>query len=1054
MAHNSLGALAGGSDLKQRLSKALLEVSATLASVKSGALVQVWMPEHTHDGTIVLSCQGLPFAVAGVGDLLALFRCVSVRYRFSTDVMKPTLMGAIGRVYSTLEPEMSHNVQKYDKQVYLRVSEAQRCRVHSTLMVPVFGSDSRDTPLAVFELVQGDRDVTFPAVLSQLTSSLQAVNLFTTDLGIAATTAGLRKWPMHIDMLPAAEHDGAGVGRLSPTRDEPRRMNSAHRLQDVAEEKEPASSSSNVIATEEKPSPSASKGDEAGSRGAELASHGGLARLPAGNPVSGQPFTQGGGGFGALPTPNSAQFGTSLSAGGPRMLPGLAPAPPNAGTSAAAPGSGQSSGATGSKLETAPALPNGSQSPDGTTSGGAGGRQQPGAPPMDANNAQQLVSWLAQQSTTGNPTLGQLRALMEQQQQRKAEQAGASSLPQQTVMPAQPQPMDTQAGSAGPVAGMPPANMSGSPIKGSALQQSQPSIDLAAAAGTAAAAAAAAAGADKQGKVARSASVQRALGAGGGADADDGDGEDISSGGEDDESDDERAGGQRNSNRAGGGAGKRLRFEDLQAQFGLGLKEAANNLGICATTLKRACRRHGIKRWPRRQIAKLSKALNQMGYSGTPPPGLVQNAVVTAGASAAAQAAAKPKPAKKPDAAALQQATQLLFQQQLGAAAAAAAAAGGGGGMFPNMAAAGMVMGGQLQSIPQGLHGVYGLGAHLGQPQPQHQPQPQQQAGMFAGASFLGPMGAMVAAQHGGSAPPGAMGQGPHHALLGSMGSMGGGLGATMQMQGMGSLGGLPGGAMGAMQSAALGLQLQGGGGMQLQGAGSGGLQMHGHPAMLHPLLASGGFGMHQALQQQHLQQLQAQQHQQQAPNMLQHQAQQQQQQQAVLQQQQHQQQQAALQQQVHQQVQQQQHQHQQHQQQQHQQHQQQQHQQQLGGAALQQHLAGGVDTLGWLGQAQGSAAATAGSMGHGGMSLSVAMDVSGPRISCGDAHSPFTGLGMSPAISGAGGELCGLAEIPEEFIQNLNSGGPSQFGQLLKSGNLGGGLELMDLLGDDSAAR
>lgn len=41
--------------------------------------------------------------MAGVGDLLALFRCVSVRYRFSTDVMKPSLMGAIGRVYSTLE---------------------------------------------------------------------------------------------------------------------------------------------------------------------------------------------------------------------------------------------------------------------------------------------------------------------------------------------------------------------------------------------------------------------------------------------------------------------------------------------------------------------------------------------------------------------------------------------------------------------------------------------------------------------------------------------------------------------------------------------------------------------------------------------------------------------------------------------------------------------------------------------------------------------------------------------------------------------------------------
>jgi hypothetical protein len=47
--------------------------------------------------------QGLPFAIAGVGDLLALFRCVSCRYRFTTDVTRPALMGAIGRVYSSCE---------------------------------------------------------------------------------------------------------------------------------------------------------------------------------------------------------------------------------------------------------------------------------------------------------------------------------------------------------------------------------------------------------------------------------------------------------------------------------------------------------------------------------------------------------------------------------------------------------------------------------------------------------------------------------------------------------------------------------------------------------------------------------------------------------------------------------------------------------------------------------------------------------------------------------------------------------------------------------------
>jgi hypothetical protein len=92
------------------------------------------------------------------------------------------------------------------------------------------------------------------------------------------------------------------------------------------------------------------------------------------------------------------------------------------------------------------------------------------------------------------------------------------------------------------------------------------------------------------------------------------------------------------------GAGRRLRYEDLQAQFGLGLKEAATNLGICAATLRSACRRNGIKRWPRRHIAKLSSALNQMGYQGAPVTmpqqrhlGLPRNDSVSSTAQAQAQ---------------------------------------------------------------------------------------------------------------------------------------------------------------------------------------------------------------------------------------------------------------------------------------------------------------------------------------------------------------------------------------------------------------------------------
>ena len=47
--------------------------------------------------------QGLPFCVAGMGDLLALFRCISCRFAFGTNVARPTSLGALGRVYTSSE---------------------------------------------------------------------------------------------------------------------------------------------------------------------------------------------------------------------------------------------------------------------------------------------------------------------------------------------------------------------------------------------------------------------------------------------------------------------------------------------------------------------------------------------------------------------------------------------------------------------------------------------------------------------------------------------------------------------------------------------------------------------------------------------------------------------------------------------------------------------------------------------------------------------------------------------------------------------------------------
>jgi len=73
-----------------------------------------------------------------MGDLLALFRCISCRFNFSADPAQPESMGAPGRVFLAGEPELACNVQLYPRTAYLRRAEAEQCRVQSSMLLPVF----------------------------------------------------------------------------------------------------------------------------------------------------------------------------------------------------------------------------------------------------------------------------------------------------------------------------------------------------------------------------------------------------------------------------------------------------------------------------------------------------------------------------------------------------------------------------------------------------------------------------------------------------------------------------------------------------------------------------------------------------------------------------------------------------------------------------------------------------------------------------------------------------------------------------------------------------
>lgn len=552
--------------LKHRLSRAVLDFNTKLATWTNGALVQVWMPEMHSDGSMYLGAQGLPFAVAGVGDLLALFRCVSCRYRFSTDVMKPSLMGAIGRVYASCEPEMSHNVQKYDKKVYLRVSEAQRCRVRSTVVLPVFTSASRDRPVAVFELAQADKDLEFPSVLSWLKNALSGVDLFTTDMDIAASAVGLRKWPMEVDVsFLDLVGQQTGDRRLGMT---------------VAAKRTASSESYGSVLD-----PIASSKKDRAAIVQEASSENEVFESETGQP-----------GCATKPHINNA---TRTPGGEANGLQGIMPVAVNPAIVPA------------STIQ--PAAPAVSCAPASITN----------LPVLQLNNAQATLSALMSSAPAALQALQAQLAIVQQRNQQGNQILSLSNLLATSVQnllnaramqalqnnngtalkalaaacTEEPQAMastDAPQTTPQPPAQLPPAQLPPAP------ELVQPAV--------------AQASTTQPGRASKAA-----------ADEDD---ELISSSGSDDDEDDgktrrSRGDGEGRSSRSQRslGAGRRLRYEDLQSQFGLSLKEAAANLGICATTLKRACRRNGITRWPRRQIQKLNRVLTQLGYQGMPAGG-------------------------------------------------------------------------------------------------------------------------------------------------------------------------------------------------------------------------------------------------------------------------------------------------------------------------------------------------------------------------------------------------------------------------------------------------
>jgi len=62
----------------------------------------------------------------------------------------------------------------------------------------------------------------------------------------------------------------------------------------------------------------------------------------------------------------------------------------------------------------------------------------------------------------------------------------------------------------------------------------------------------------------------------------------------------------------GSGDSTDITLEEVKAYFGMPLRQAAQQLGICGTTLKSVCRRLGIQKWPFRTLSKLQQNAKQL----------------------------------------------------------------------------------------------------------------------------------------------------------------------------------------------------------------------------------------------------------------------------------------------------------------------------------------------------------------------------------------------------------------------------------------------------------
>lgn len=166
--------------VKDRLRRALERIASLSQTQPGELLAQVWVPTLIGDRQVLTTC-GQPFWMDCRNERLASYRTVSMKYQFSADETARAGLGLPGRVFVGRVPEWTPDVRFFSIEEYPRVSHARYFDIRGSVALPVFEPRSRAC-LGVVELVMTTAKINYNAEIENICSALKEVDLRSSDV--------------------------------------------------------------------------------------------------------------------------------------------------------------------------------------------------------------------------------------------------------------------------------------------------------------------------------------------------------------------------------------------------------------------------------------------------------------------------------------------------------------------------------------------------------------------------------------------------------------------------------------------------------------------------------------------------------------------------------------------------------------------------------------------------------------------------------------------------------------------------------------------------------